>query len=566
MDELRVLIDEYKNLYESFKSLYEKEKADREKSERELKAQNDDLKLQLLIAQEKNEVLTKKIYGNSSEKAEALFNKKHEGEIDLFNEAELEATIAKGEVPPEDETICVERKKHNKKRNYTELLDKLPHREVLYTLSEESAICSKCGAKLFPVGKKFIRSEIEITPARIVVLDIYQESYECRNCRKEDIVSTIYSAPVPMNIIPGSYASASTVAKVFSDKYVMGIPLYRQEATWSYLGFPICRGTMANWIIYTSHNYLSFIVNRLHELLLKEKYVHCDESTLQVLKEPGKDPTSNSYMWVYSTVKESKHPIRIFDYRPNRKAENPIEFLRGFNGVAITDAYSAYGKLPGVTNSLCHAHCRRLFVEAIPAKVKDSRYSQAKKAIEYYKQLFKIEDDIAKLSPEEKVIRRQELSRPIFEEFMSWCKKMVLAAGEGTNLYKAFSYTINHEEELSYYLKDGMVPMTNSLAERTIRSYAIGRGNWLFSDSVKGAEASAIAYTVVSTCKANGLDPLKYLTFLFKELPGNIERIIKEPDRINIFLPWSELPQKLCRTLSPANNNKEEKPSDYINY
>ena len=140
-----------------------------------------------------------------------------------------------------------------------------------------------------------------------------------------------------------------------------------------------------------------------------------------------------------------------------------------------------------------------------------------------------------------------------------------MAAGKDTKLYKAFNYTINHEEELSYFLKDGLVPMTNSLAERTIRGYAIGRNNWLFSDSVKGAEASAIAYTVVSTCKANGLDPLKYLTFLFKELPGNIDRISKEPDRIDIFLPWSELPQKLCRTLSPSSN-KEEKPSDYVNY
>ena len=143
MDELRVLIDEYKNLYESFKSLYEKEKTAKEKTEKELKAQIDDLKLQLLIAKEKNEVLTKKLFGNSSEKAEALFNKKHEGEIDLFNEAELESSIAKGEVPPEDETICIERKKHNTKRNYKELLDKLPHKEVLYTLSDENKICDK---------------------------------------------------------------------------------------------------------------------------------------------------------------------------------------------------------------------------------------------------------------------------------------------------------------------------------------------------------------------------------------------------------------------------------------
>lgn len=107
--------------------------------------------------------------------------------------------------------------------------------------------------------------------------------------------------------------------------------------------------------------------------------------------------------------------------------------------------------------------------------------------------------------------------------------------------------------------------MNNSLAERAIRNYAKGRNNRLFSGSVKGAETSNIAYNVVSTCKSNGLDPLKYLTILFKELPGNIDRINKEPDRIDIFLPRSELPQKLCRTLSPFNN-KEEKPSVYVNY
>ena len=350
---------------------------------------------------------------------------------------------------------------------------------------------------------------------------------------------------IPAPVIPHSYASAESVAHIMKEKYVNGVPLYRQEAEWKRLGLELSRATMANWVIISSKEYLIPLKERMHQILLQGQYIHCDETPVQVLNEPGKKNTERSYMWVYANIKESETPIRIFEYKPTRAGYHAQEFLAGFRGYVITDGYGGYNQLQGVTNVYCWAHVRRKFVDSIPSKTENVNETLAKQGLDKIGKLLKIKKEIENLDAEEKVKKRQELSKPILEEFFKWCEENKNQVSRGSKISKAIEYAVNLQKGLSEYINNGKLPMTNSLDERTIRPFTTGRKNWLFSASPKGAEASAAAYSIIETAKANGLDPYKYLTFIFSYLPG--QDLVREPEKIDEFLPWSETVKKYCK-------------------
>ena len=321
------------------------------------------------------------------------------------------------------------------------------------------------------------------------------------------------------------------------------MPLYRQEAEWKRLGLKLSRTTMANWIILASREYFIPLVNRMHELLVQETHLHCDETFVQVLNEPGKAATSKSYMWVYSSIKESQRPVRIFEYRPDRSAANPQNFLKGFKGTIITDGYQGYSHIDNVSNAYCWAHVRRKFFDALPVDLKDNSSTLAKTAVDKIAKLFVIEREIEDFSAEEKVKVRQEKSKPLLDDFFSWCQTNENRVLMRSKLGKAISYALKYEKGLRLYLKDGYVPMTNSLDERTLRPFTVGRRSWLFSNSVKGAEASAAAFSLIETAKANNLDPYDYIEYLLEIMP-NID-FMKSPEKLDDFLPWSEQTQSV---------------------
>ncbi|WP_278559780.1 IS66 family transposase [Coprobacillus cateniformis] len=474
------------------------------------------------------------MFGRSSEKSAVL----NVGQLSLFDEAEMECD------PELKEEITYQRaKRKRQKEDIKAKLDQLPQIDINYTLEDEHQICPSCGSRLKKVGKKLIRRELNYIPAKLEVHNIYQTTYECRTCKKGN-KPYIYNAPIDAPVIPHSYATSESVAQVMVDKYVNCMPLYRQEQEWKRLGFQLSRATMANWIIIASNEWLTPIKDRMHELLLEENYTHADESPVQVLNETGRKNTTKSYMWVYATIKESKHPIRIFDYTPTRAGYNPKRFLNGFKGYVITDGYQAYETLDSVVNVFCWAHARRKFSEAIISGTKNVDETIAGKALNKIKELFVIEREIETLKPEEKREMRQKRAKPLVEEFFSWCDKNQKAVLTGSKTYKALQYALKHREGLSEYLEDGLLPMTNSLDERTIRLFAVGRKNWLFSTSTEGAQASATVYSIIQTAKANGLDPYKYLSCIFKYLPGHD---IKDQTNIDYFLPWNKHIQEECK-------------------
>lgn len=483
------------------------------------------------------EYLTRKLFGRSSEKTSAIAL----GQISLFDETEILAD-PKAPEPDLKEVLGYRRKKFKGQR--MELLKDIPHDKRLCTLAKEDRFCETCGTALVSVGEEFIRTEIEFIPAKVRVIDYYRETFECRTCRKN---GNLYmeKSPMPYPVIQHSMASPSTVAWVMHQKFVNALPLYRQEKEWESLGVSLSRATMANWILVASRDWLTPVVDLMHKKLLKEEHLHVDETTVQVMNEEGRKNTTDSYMWVYATGQHSKNPIRIFEYQPGRSGKYPEEFLKEFKGYLHTDAYSGYNKVSGITRCLCWTHLRRYFVDALPKDIQSPEATIPSQGIGYCNKLFEIEKALEKLSREERKSERLKQEKPVLDAFWSWINFNKTKVLPKSKLSEALKYALNQKKELMNYLKDGNCSISNNLAENSIRTFTIGRKNWLFSGSPKGAAASATVYSIIESAKANGLNPYKYLYYIFSELPG--VQFGQHPEFLEDYLPWSPEVQESCK-------------------
>ncbi len=343
------------------------------------------LKKELQCANENIEFLLKKLYGRKTEKTSVIDGQLVVEEIGLglFNEAETTADQTISEPVPFEELVKRTRQGYKRK----EAFRGIPQRDQIYKLEESQRNCPACGDDLEILGKKFLRSEIKYVPAEISIVNIYQETYECKKCKKENRPS-IFNPYTPQPILQHSYATASSVAWTMYQKFVQAVPLYRHEKDWRQMGFPLNRATLSNWILKTSEEWLMPVVDRLHEGLLKGKYLHADETPVQVLNEPGKKNTTRSYMWVYSTSCNADRSIRIFKYATGRTGDNAKDFLKGFSGFLHTDAYSGYTKVKGIRHCLCWAHVRRYFADACPKDMKSPEVTLPATGVAYCNQLF----------------------------------------------------------------------------------------------------------------------------------------------------------------------------------
>lgn len=490
------------------------------------------------ILQEKVDYLTHKLFGRSSEQTSALGI---EGQMSIFDEAETSAD-PKAVEPDLKEVDSYRRRKFRGQRE--ELLKDIPHEKKLCTLAEEDRFCEKCNTPLRSIGEEFVRTEIEFIPAKVRVIDYYRETFECRKCRKEG-ADYIEKSPMPYPVIQHSYASPSTVAFVVHQKYELAVPLYRQEKEWENLGVALSRATMSNWILVSYRDWLSPVVGLLKQKLLRQNYLHIDETPIQVLKEPGRKNTTKSYMWVYNSMKEAARPVRFFEYQPGRGGKYPQDFLSSYQGFIHTDAYKGYENLPGVTRCFCWSHLRRYFVDALPKGIKGKDTTIPVQAIEYIGRLFELEKNLEVLSPAGRKEQRLIQEKPVLEVFWSWAEKASAGILPKSKLGAAFTYAFNQKEGLMNYLLDGNCAISNNLAENSIRPFTIGRKNWLFSGSPGGATASAGIYTLIETAKANGLNPMKYIQYILSDIPGSA--FMEYPEYLEDYMPWNPLIQKLCR-------------------
>ena len=404
-------------------------------------------------------------FGSSSEKSPEQLRLEN-----IFNEAEDQTDTSLPE--PTYEEIAYIRKKRTGKRK--EDLAGLPVERIDYELPESGRICPECGGAMRDIGVT-IRNELEIVPAKVVNKEHAVHAYACVDCEKANDHTPVIRADAPAPLIGGSLASPSAVAHIASQKFVNGIPLYRLEKGLAYDGVALSRQTMANWLIHCAQNYLAAVYSLLIESLRGESVLHADETTVQVLQEPGRAAQTKSYEWLYRTSGYAKNPVVVYEYQETRKQDHPKAFLKGFKGYLHTDGYQAYHTLPSsITVVGCWSHCRRYWEKTYEAVAKGKRDgSIAERGLVYCNLLFMLEDDYRGLESEERYRRRLKYSKPVSDDFFDWAGS--LNALPKSLLGEAVHYALSQREYLENIYLDGRLELSNNRAERSLRPFVQGR-------------------------------------------------------------------------------------------
>ena len=503
----------------------------------QLKSRNAELEQQVNALTEALRLAQHKRFGASSEKT---VDDGSQQLSFLFNEAEV---IADHEAAQDKQETLVAAHKRHKKHEYT--LDNLPEgvatEIVEHRVPQEELKCPICGETMQEIGKEVVR-KLKIIPAQVVVVEHRYYAYACRNCDQNGIETPVTTADSEKSVIRGSFATAEAIAHIMVQKFVMGSPLYRQEQELKRQGIPLSRQTMSNWILRAAADYLTPVYNALHRELLRRKVLHADETTLQVLHEPGKKPQSESYMWLYRTgglsvadsgnVDTSERPIVLYEYQPGRGSKHPAAFLEGFRGYLHTDGYAGYHKLPEeITVVGCWAHARRKFDEALKSIAKGHASAKnIRKGLEFCNRLFAIEQQLADMSAEERYKQRLEQAKPVLDELFRWVESVHYSSK--SHWGSAMEYLKNQKLYLLNYLLDGRLEISNNRAERSIKPFVIDRKNFLFANTPGGAQGSAVIFSLIQTSIENGRDPWRYLTWL-------IDMAAKGSMDADGLLPWA---------------------------
>lgn len=494
--------------------------------EKDLSLNEKDKRISLL--EEQVRLLRHKRFGASTEKSDE--------QAELFNEAEaadLDAedgdTEETSDVETETETIEYERRKS---RGRKPLPADLPRVRIEHDLVDADKVCD-CGCALTHIGED-VSEQLDIIPATVQVLQHARQKYACKACE-----STVRTAALPAQPIPKSNASAGLLAYIATAKYQDALPLYRQESIFKRMDVDIPRNTLANWMM-RSGDLIAPLITALDEEIRRGKIIQCDETPLQVLNEPDKPPSSQSYMWVRRSGGPDR-PIVLFNYAASRAGSVAEQLLDGFSGYLQTDDYAGYhatGRQERIIHLGCWAHARRKFVDAQKATIskdkKTSRTGKADVAINFIAKLYAVEKQAKNINSEDRQKLRQESSVPILKALREWLDKTLHSTLPKGVLGNALGYLDRNWEKLTRYTDDGDVNIDNNLAENAIRPFVIGRKNWLFSATPRGAHASASLYSLIETAKANGLEPYAYLREVFTRLPG-----MTSEEELQALLPWN---------------------------
>jgi transposase len=430
----------------------------------------------------------------------------------------------------------IRRKK--KKGRKAEIIKDLPVEEIHHRLSEEERMCPCCACQMKRLGETKVRDEVVYIPASIFVRRHFTESLYCDACIDEEVEGKIVvTAVVPKPPIRNSLASPSLLAQILHNKFRLSLPLYRQVDDWNQYGLKASYRTLINWVNIANHDWLSGLYKLIHQHIMSQEKLHADETVYQVLnRTDGKPATSEARIWLATTTEDAKLPAVYYQSSLSRSQACADELLTGFRGYLHTDGYQVYKNIKGIIQVGCWAHTRRKFKDV------KSKAGIAGVAISYCDKLFKIERKLAELPADRRKQKRIQLLKPIMDEFFNWLLTVYTVKGK---LQTAVEYALNQKESLMNILYDGELSLSNNFCERGMRIIAIGRKNYLFSTSVKGAQANAMAYTLMETAKLNGINDFKYLEYLFTHLPNiNFHRY---PELLVDFLPWSHSIQNYCK-------------------
>lgn len=461
-----------------------------------------DGKLQLVL--EQLAVMNQNRFGRKTEQMpvpEQLAFTDVDGELVLFNEAEVLAALDERE-----KETTVKKRPVKEKGKREEDLSGIPVVKVEHYLTEKELedLFGKAGWKQLPDE---IYKRYRFIPAKVEVEEHHVGVYASK---EGDMMK---KAPHPACLLRGSLVSPSLEAAVLNGKYINAVPFARLEKEFGRYGLAITRQNMANWTIECADRYLAVFYDYLHKYIYKSPVIHADETPVLIRKD-GREAGSKSYMWVYRTGEKEKKAVILYEYQKTRKADHPERFLKNYKGICVTDGYQVYHKLgekkEGLTIAGCWAHARRRYDEAVKALPSKSRKSSiAWQALEQIQMIYHVDNTLKELKPEERKKRRQSSVKPLVEAYFAWVKEKKAdgRVSEKSKTGRGLSYSINQEKYLKVFLEDGNVPMDNNAAERAIKNFCIGRKNWLIIDTIRGAQSSAIIYSIAETAKANNLKP-----------------------------------------------------------
>lgn len=488
---------------------------------RESLQQNQELLKTIKELTEQVAYLNQKLYGRHSEKLDDP-NQTSLFENDSFTEPEQT-----GEQSEISTTVGVGERRPRRKRTEV-VIANLPHREKIHEVSDQQ--CAQ-GHTLVRVGKRLVHHQIISIPAQHYVEDTYEATYKCLACEQVDGCSHFYQGMAPKSLIVHSLASPSLVAEIAYSKYVLGTPLYRQKDYWHNQNIDITDQTMANWMIKCA-GILRPVYELLHEQLVEQQFLQGDETPYQVLREPGKAATSKSYIWLARTIRQAEHQTVFYLYSPSRAGAVAQKLYSDFTGVLQCDGYQGYNKMDSVTRCGCWAHVRRKFYDDANS---DPHHFKASQGFELITKMFKLEREWQSLTSNERLKARQNQLSPLIDTFWEWCEKTSPYAN--SRLRKAIAYAIGQRPALNQVLNFGELDFTNNASERNMKSYVIGRKNWLFSTNPKGAEANAIWMTLIQSAKANGINSRNYIEYLL-ETVSQLPTFAKN-EQLEACLPWN---------------------------
>jgi transposase len=481
-----------------------------------LKVENEKLAQRVVHLEEQLRLERLHRYAPRSEKlTERIFNEAEQAAAEGEDTDELEAARIADTGLPDAE------KPEPKKRGRKPLPEDLPRERVEHDLPEDQKACPCCRNRMHRKGET-VSEQLHIE-VKATVLQHVRFKYACRHCERTALHTPIVIAPMPAQPLPGSVATPSTLALVLASKYVDGTPLYRLEQALARASVSISRGALGNWVIRSVDLHLLRLYEALKQKLRSQPLVHGDETWVQVLKEDGRHAQAKSFMWAYRSGQDSEQPIVVFDYQPGRGQQHPQAFLGDYRGLLMSDGYDAWRTLDGAIHLGCMAHARRKFTDALKARKKPG--GPALQALKFFEALYEVER-LARQTPGEGETRadytlrlRQQHSLPVLAAFKTWLDDLAPKVLPESFTGKAISYAQNQWDYLIRYTSNGLAPIDNNVLERDIRPFVTGRKSWLFSDTVAGAKASAVIYSLMLTCRACGVEPYAWLRHVLTELP-----------------------------------------------
>jgi transposase len=469
-------------------------------------------------------VLKSAKFGRKSEKLE------EDKQLDLgFDEAELLSSQECPEDATETKTVTMKKKKPGRKP----LPANMPYVEHIHDLNEAEKNCA-CGCALTHIGNE-TNEQLDVLPQVTYRVIHIRKKYACKSCEE-----TITTAKLPKQPFPKSIATAGLVAAVIDAKFNRHLPLYRQEDMFKSMGAEISRTNLGNWVVKAA-DLLKPIVDTMVKQIQSYDIAYADETVLQVLNEQGKLSTSTSYMWLFGGGPPEKRSF-VYQYHPSRQDAIAKQFFESFEGYIHADCYSAYVNLDKtrMKHVACIAHARRYFVDIV--KATKNKPGIAKSAVEWFAKLYAIEKQLKEDKATSEQIKQARMTKtnPILIKFKSWLQTQQKTVLPKSPLGKAIFYSVKHWESLTQYINDGRLEIDNNRSERAIKPFVIGRKNWLFNTSTKGAHASSILFSLVQTCKEHNVDVFAY----FKYALDSVGKCTNEQN-IQSLLPYNVNPELL---------------------